>query len=68
MKKKTKKTLRQQSLLLNDTDITSDDEDHIYTRIPNLTPPSYLTQHYKQKTTLLSTSRLLTPHKKMFLQ
>ena len=28
------KTLHQQSLLLNDTDITSDDEDHIYTRIP----------------------------------
>ena len=27
------KTLHQQSLLLNDTDITSDDEDHIYTRI-----------------------------------
>ena len=32
--KKNKKTLHQQSLLLNDTDITSDDEDHIYTRIP----------------------------------
>ena len=28
------KTLHQQSFLLNDTDITSDDEDHIYTRIP----------------------------------
>ena len=33
-KKRTKKTTYQQSLLLNDTDITSDDEDHIYTRIP----------------------------------
>ena len=32
--KKNNKTLHQQSLLLNDTDITSDDEDHIYTRIP----------------------------------
>ena len=32
--KKNNKTLLQQSLLLNDTDITSDDEDHIYTRIP----------------------------------
>ena len=34
--KKINKTLHQQSLLLNDTDITSDDEDHIYiyTRIP----------------------------------
>ena len=28
------KTLHEQPLLLNDTDITSDDEDHIYTRIP----------------------------------
>ena len=32
--KKNNKTLHQQSLLLNDTDITNDDEDHIYTRIP----------------------------------
>ena len=35
--KKNNKTLHQQSLLLNDindTDITSDDEDHIYTRLP----------------------------------
>ena len=32
--KKNNKTLHQQSILLNDTDITSDDEDHIYTRIP----------------------------------
>ena len=32
--KKNNKTLHQQSLLLNDIDITSDDEDHIYTRIP----------------------------------
>ena len=32
--KKNNKTVHQQSLLLNDTDITSDDEDHIYTRIP----------------------------------
>ena len=32
--KKNNKTLLQQSLLLNDTDITSDDEDHIYTRLP----------------------------------
>ena len=31
---KIKKTPHQQSLLLNDTDITKDDEDHIYTRIP----------------------------------
>ena len=32
--KKNNKTLHQQSLLFNDTDITSDDEDHIYTKIP----------------------------------
>ena len=32
--KKNNKTLHQQSLLLNDTDVTSDDDDHIYTRIP----------------------------------
>ena len=32
--KKNNKSLHQQSLLLNDTDITSDDEEHIYSRIP----------------------------------
>ena len=32
--KKNKKSLHQHSLLLNDTDITSDDEGHIYTRTP----------------------------------
>ena len=32
--KKNNITLHQQSLLHNDTDITSDDDDHIYTRIP----------------------------------
>ena len=32
--KKNNKTLHQQSLLLNDSDITSDNEDHIYTRFP----------------------------------
>ena len=32
--KKHNKSFHQQSLLLNDTDVTSDDEDHIYTRIP----------------------------------
>ena len=32
--KKNNKTFHQQSLLLNDTDITSGDEDHIYTRNP----------------------------------
>ena len=32
--KKHIKYLHRQSLLLNDTDVTSDDDDHIYTRIP----------------------------------
>ena len=32
--KKNNKTLHQQFLLLNDTDVISDDGDHIYTRIP----------------------------------
>ena len=36
--KKHNKSLHQQSLLLNDTDVTSDDEDHIYTRISKHNP------------------------------
>ena len=32
--KKNNKTFHRISLLLNDTDVTSDDEDHMYTRIP----------------------------------
>ena len=32
--KKHNKSLHQQSLLLNDTDVTNDDDDHIYTRFP----------------------------------
>ena len=35
--KKHNKCLHQQSLLLNDTDVTSDDEKHIHTRIPKNT-------------------------------
>ena len=41
--KKHDKSLHQQSLLLNDTDVTSDDDEHIYTRIPKNTssfPPN----------------------------
>ena len=67
--KKNNKTLHQQSLLLNDTDVTSDDEDHIYTpEFQNLTLPSYKTQHYKQKSILLLTNQLTLPHKNQFLQ
>ena len=67
--KKNNKTLHQQSLLLNDTDITSNDEDHIYIpEFQTLTLPSYMTQHYKQKAILLSTNQPLKPHKNLFLQ
>ena len=45
--KKNNKTLHQQSLLLNDTDVTSDDENHIYTRIPKLKLLFQQTQPYK---------------------
>ena len=49
--KKNNKTLHQQSLFFNDTDITSDDEDHIYTRIPKsdssvLHEPTLQTENY----------------------
>ena len=48
--KKNNKTLHQQSLLLNDTDIISDDEDHIYTRIPkndsSFTPDTTLQENF----------------------
>ena len=67
--KKNNKTLHQQSLLLNDTDVTSDDEDHIY--IPafqNVTLLSYMTQHYKPKTILHLTNYPKIPHKNLFLQ
>ena len=66
--KKNNKTLHQQSLLLNDTDTTSDDEDHIYTRIPK-SDSSFLSDTTLQtenslSTILLSTSRYLILHKK----
>ena len=48
--KKNNKTLHQQSLLPNDTDITSDAEDHIYTRIPkydsSFSTDTTLQEHY----------------------
>ena len=58
--KKINKTLHQQPLLLNDTDVTSDDEDHIYTRIPKSDSP------FLHDTTLqtenYSTPNQLTPN------
>ena len=62
--KKNNKTLHQQSLLLYDTDITSDDEDHIYTRIPKpdssfLHDTTLQTENYST----LNKSISNTPHK-----
>ena len=57
--KKNNKTLHQQSLLLNDTDITSDDEDHIHTRIPK-SDSSFL-QDTTLQTENYSTLNKLTP-------
>ena len=39
--KKNNKKLHKQSLLLNNTDLTSDDEDHIHTRIPKQDDSSF---------------------------
>ena len=58
--KKNNKTLLQQSLLLNDTDFTSDDEDHIYTRIPK-SDSSFL-HDTKLQTENYSTFKQLTPN------
>ena len=57
---KNNKTLHQQSLLLNDTDVTSDDEDHIYTRIPK-SDSSFLHDTTLQ-TENYSTLKQLTPN------
>ena len=58
--KKNNKTLHQQSLLLNDTDVTNDDEDHIYTRIPK-SDSSFLHDTTLQ-TENYSTLKQLTPN------
>ena len=65
--KKNNKTFHQQSLLLNDTDITSDDEDHIFTRIPKYdswfsTDPTLQENHSNVK------KPHLILHKKLLLQ
>ena len=67
--KKNNKTLHQQSLLLNDTDITSDDDDHIYKlKSQNMTLPFQLSQPYNKKILLFSKNHHLTFHKKILLQ
>ena len=50
--KKHNKPLHHQSLLLNDTDVTSDDREHIHTRIPKNKPPFYIdeTLHDQEET------------------
>ena len=58
--KKKNKTLHQQALLLNDTDVTSDDENHIYTRIPK-SDSSFLHDTTLQ-TENYSTLKQLTPN------
>ena len=67
--KKNNKTLHQQYLLLNDTDITSDDEDHIYHTLEpqKMIFPFQLTQLYK-KIILLLKNHHLTLHKKVPLR
>ena len=54
------KTLHQQSLLLNDTDVTSDEEDHMYTRTPK-SDSSFLHDTTLQ-TENYSTLKQLTPN------
>ena len=54
--KKNNKTLHQQSLLFDDTDITSDDEGHIYTKIPKPDSSFLPDTTLQTENTLLSTS------------
>ena len=62
-----KKTLHQQSLLLNDTDITSDDEDHIYTRISKYDSSFSIDTTLQENYSTLKKHHL-TLHKKVPLQ
>ena len=59
--KKNNKTLHQQSLLLNDTDVTSDDEDHINTRIPKSETPFSTTTTLPDNYSTLKKSTPKTP-------
>ena len=66
--KKNNKTLHQQSLLLNDTDVTSDDEIVFTQEFQNLTLPFHKILHYKQKIILLLNNQVTTPPRNQFLQ
>ena len=59
--KKNNKSLHQQSLLLNDTDITSNDEEHIYTRIPKQTSV-FTTDNTLQTETFSTIQKSKTPN------
>ena len=59
--KKNNKSLHQQSLLLNDTDITSDDEEHIYTRIPKHNSSHLLLLIILHKKKLIQSLKNLSP-------
>ena len=65
--KKNNKTLHQQSLLLIDTDNTSDDEDHIYARIPKH-DSSFSTDTTIHENYSTLKNHHLTLHKKVLLQ
>ena len=66
--KKNNKTLHQQSLLLKNTDITSDDDDHIYTRIPKYDSSFSTDTTLQQENCSTLKTQHLTLHKNVFLQ
>ena len=56
-------SLQQQSLLLNDTDVTSDDEGHIYTRIAKNNSPLSIDETLHEQEEPFSTIKKSTTHK-----
>ena len=60
--KKHNKSFHQQSLLLNDTDVTSDDEEHIYTRIPKNNFPFSTDETLHEQEETFSTIEKSTPN------
>ena len=61
--KKQTKSLHQQFLLLNDTDVTSDDDEHIYTRIPKNNSPFFTDEKLHEQEESFSTIKKSTPNK-----
>ena len=66
--KKNSKTLHQQPLLLNDTDITSDDDDHKYTRIPKYDSSFSTDTTLQQEKDFTLKNQHLTLHRNVLLQ